>query len=150
MPIWIPPKKISPKEFVGRRAFGSRVFEKEDDKVLRYRIDIFLDKRAGTGLSVDRLGVRAACPEVLAFLSPLCDEMAEKGSTEFVGWAQVKVEDLKGIIIKATDAVGEDNSYHAEIDRTDYPTAGALRALAFRLCVHASKYDFIKHSEVIR
>lgn len=142
MTVWNPPKKVSSKEFVGRRAFGSRVFENPSDGRLHYKIDAFLDKRTGTGLSVDRLGVRTAYHDVLAFLCPLCDEMAKKGSTEFIGWAQIAVKDIQKLV-QATKAVGEDNPYHAEIDRSGHVNIEALRSFAFRLCVHASKHPFI-------
>ena len=130
---------------LGRRAFGSKVFEKAKNSVLRYKIDVFLDDRKGTGLSVDRLGIRKAQPDVLTFLGPLCDKMADKRPTEFVGWAQIRATDFGGEI-RATMAVGEDNRYHAEIDRSQYQTDRSLRSLAFELCVHASKHEFIPRS----
>ena len=145
---WVPPKTVSKKEMVGRRAFGSKVFEKANDRVLHYKIDVFLDKRKDTSLSVDRLGVRVARPDTLSLLLPLCDRIATNGSTEFVGWAQISAADVhRGI--RATSSVGEDNPYHAEIDRTQYPTDEALRAFAFQLCVYASKHAFIFRSAAI-
>ncbi len=144
---WTAPREISPKEFVGRRAFGSKVFEKEGNSVLRYKINVFLDERIGTGLSVDRLGVRVAEVEVLTFLRPLCDAMAEKGSTNFSGWAQISAKDVENII-KVIEAIGEENPYHAEIDRSNYQNVDALRAFAFQLCVYASKHEFIPRPEI--
>jgi hypothetical protein len=145
---WVPPKTVSKKEMVGRRAFGSKVFEQAKDNVLHYKIDVFLDDRLGTGLSIDRLGVRTARPEVLTLLAPLCDQMADKRSTSFVGWAQFRVDDVR-CGIAATDPVSEDNPYHAEIDRSHYQNVAALRSLAFELCVHASKHAFIDRSAAV-
>ena len=147
MPIWTPPNHVSSKEMVGRRAFGSRVFDKSDDRVLQFRINVFLDERQNTGLSVDRLGVRSAEPEVLTRLLPYCDEMAEHGSTSFAGWAQLSVKDIKQTVL-ASEPQGEDHPYHAEVDRSNFPTPESLRALAFELCVHASKHEFIHRSGV--
>ena len=141
MKIWTPPTNISAKEIVGRRAFGSRVFATGAN--LPYKIDVFLDKKIGTGLSVDRLGVRKACQEVLDFLTPLCDASAKNRSSKFVGWAQISVEDVQKIGIHVKEAVGENNPFHAEICRSDYPNINALRSLAFHLCVCASKHKFI-------
>lgn len=143
--IWNPPEQISQKEFVGRRAFGSKVFQSEPDNVLHYRINVFMDHRLNTGLSIDRLGVRTACRKVLDLLLPLCDDMANVRSKEFAGWAQIKVEDIASKI-DVTPAVCENNPYHAEIDRSDHTTKGALRSLAFELCVQASKHPFICRS----
>lgn len=146
--IWKPQGTFSTKEMIGRRAFGSKVFERSEESVLRYKVDVFLDKRRGTSLSVDRLGIRTAKPDVLEFLLPLCDRMAEKGSTEFVGWAQISAADVHGGLT-ATRPVGEENPYHAEIDRAQYPTDEALRAFAFQLCVYASKHEFIDRSAAV-
>ena len=144
---WKPPKHISVKEVVGRRTFGSKVFDRSAGTTLHFRIDVFMDSRPGTGLSGDRLGVRAAQQEVLQFLYPLCDDMATKGATTFVGWAQISAKDLRGTI-RATISTGEDNPYHAEIDRSKHPTEESLRSLAFELCVHASKQEFIDRRPV--
>ena len=144
---WTPPKNVSTKEIIGRRAFGSRIFNTDPNSTIHYKIDVFLDNRIGTGLSVDRLGVRRAVPNVLAFLCPLCDEMANKGSTEFKGWAQISVSDVHHSIM-ATDAVGEQNPYHAEIDRSDYQNERTLRSFAFELCVFASKHEFLYRSDI--
>ena len=126
---------------MGRRAFGSKVFDKSEQG-LQYRVNVFQDDRIGTGLSFDRLGVRRVEKDVLSFLCPLCDEMAKKKATGFVGWVQIHVQDIKNMI-KSTDAVNEVNPYHAEVDRSEYKTLPALRALAFQLCVYASKHPFI-------
>ena len=145
MKNWTPPPAVSKKEIVGRRVFGSRVFD-ETPLNLRYKLDTFLDKRIGTRLSVDRLGVRKANSEVLAFLIPLCDSSAIKRSSTFTGWAQISASDLQQIGIQSTEAINEINPYHAEILRSDYQTVDALRSLAFRLCVYAAKHEFIYRS----
>ncbi len=143
---WYPPTHISQKEIVGRRTFGSRVFDKTNG-VLKYKIDIFLDKRTAFNLSVDRLGVRVADRNVVDFLKPLCDESAEKRSSKFNGWAQISVNQIQKIGVRATEAINEENPYHAEISRSRHQTVSALRSLAFELCVYASKHDFISRPE---
>ena len=143
MKIWTPPQQISEKEIVGRRAFGSKIFNHRNGEPLRYRISVFEDDRPNTGLSVDRLGVRTPKNAVLEFLEPFCEVMAERGSTTFKGWVQLCVADLRSKI-SVTDAEGEQNPYHAEIDRSPYTTVQAMRALAFELCVYASKYEFVE------
>lgn len=148
MATWKPTQAISPKEMVGRRAFGSKVFSATDQKsVLRYRITVFLDNQQDTGLSVDRLGIKRADGKVLALLCPLCDTMANKRATSFKGWAQIHAADLKGRISR-TPAIGENNPYHAEIDRSKYNSKETRRSLAFELCVHASKHKFIDRALV--
>ncbi len=139
---WEPKEQISLKEIVGRRAFGSRVFDKSNG-VLRYNINVFLDTRENVGLSVDRLGMKNVDNCVLNYLKPLCLQLAEKRSSQFVGWAQIKVRQIESIGIKATLAVNEINPYHAEIIRSEFKTQKSLRALAFQLCVYASESDFI-------
>ena len=143
MKRWKPPRDVSKKETVGRRAFGSRVFETRENVPLHYKLNVFQDDRMGTGLSVDRLGVRGPQESVLKFISPLCEEMAGKKGTKFKGWAQLRVCDLQ-VAVQATRAEGEENPYHAEIDRTSYPNVHAMRSLAFELCAHASKYPFVE------
>ena len=138
---WKPTDEVSPKEFVGRRAFGSNVFGTSSD-MSHYKIDVFLDNRMLGGLSVDRLGVRTARIDVLDRLRPLCDNIAKKGRTNFVGWAQICVADIKQKI-SATNAVNEENPYHAEIDLTPFKNEPSLRAFAFELCVLASRHEFI-------
>ena len=142
MKIWKPPKSLSPKEIVGRRTFGSRIFDKSDS-ILPYKIDIFMDSRIGENISVDRLGIRQAKPDVIEYLSPLCDKSAFKRSSNFVGWAQIEVSQIENLGVHATDAVDEENPYHAEISRLGHQTVKAMRSLAFELCVHASKHSFL-------
>ena len=143
---WVPNEQISPKEIVGRRAFGSRVFDKSNG-VLRYNINVFLDTRVNSGLSVDRLGMKNVDHSVLNYLNPLCHQLAQKRSSKFVGWAQIKVRQIESIGIRATQAVNENNPYHAEIIRSEFTTPQSLRALAFQLCVYASENDFIYRPE---
>ena len=139
---WTPPNEVSKKEVVGRRAFGSRVFEKEKGPFrLRYKINVFLDSKDGD-LSVDRLGVRHVEEDVLQFLYPLCNAIAAKGNTKFQGWAQFLVSDLPMRVTK-TESIGENNPYHAEIDRSNHRSEEAQRSFAFELCVYASKYEFV-------
>ena len=138
---WKPPDNISKKEFVGRRAFGSNVFD-TSSSISRYKINVFMDDRMLPGLSVDRLGVKIVRRNILDYLRPLCDDMAKKGRTEFIGWAQLRVSDVQQKI-SATKAVNEDNPYHAEIDLIPYQNKQSLRAFAFELCVQASKHEFI-------
>ena len=145
MKIWKPPKIISAKEFVGRRAFGSRVFDRSQS-VLPYKIDIFLDNRKGVNLSVDRLGVRQPSRDVVEFLVPLCDSSADKRSSKFVGWAQIEVRQIMHLGVHATEAIDEINPYHAEISRSKHDTNKSKRSLAFELCVHASKHSFLDRS----
>ena len=139
-PNWTPTDTVSDKEFIGRRAFGSRVFTNEEN-VLRYRIDVFLDSR-GSDLSIDRLGIRKVNDNIVSFLLPLCESMASRGRTTFRGWACLKVGDIKAKVRK-TDAENEENPYHAEIDRSQHLSEAAQRSLAFELCAHASKYGFV-------
>ena len=105
-----------------------------------------MDTRPDTGLSVDRLGVNAVCKDILVFLSPGCETIAEKRKKKFRGWAQMHVKDLlnKKINIKSTKLDNENNPYHAEICRTPYTTDEALRLLAFALSVCAEDHDFIE------
>ena len=147
---WTPPNHVSNKEFVGRRVFGTKAFNKTSNS-RRYKLDVFMDTRLDTGLSVDRLGVKAVCKEVLVFLTPLCETIAKKRNKQFKGWAQMHVNDLLKlkINIKSTKPDNEDNPYHAEICRTPYETDAALRSLAFALCVYASDYDFIEKPSMI-
>ena len=137
---WKPTETVSDKVFIGRRAFGNRVFA-NDKAVLRYRIDVFLDPRK-SDLSVDRLGIRQISDDIVAFLHPLCESMAAKGGTKFRGWARLKVGDLRACVRK-TKATNEENPYHAEIDRSEFVSQGAQRAFAFELCTQASKYEFV-------
>ena len=140
---WKPPDKVSDKEFIGRRAFGSNVFD-TSSSTSQYKINVFMDSRMHGGLSVDRLGVKTVRAEVLDYLYPLCDDMANKGRTRFIGWARLRVSDIKQKI-NATRAVNEENLFHAEIDLTPFKNEQSLRAFAFELCVQASKYEFIHH-----
>jgi len=133
MKIWRPPKLVSPKEFVGRRTFGTRVLDESEENILPYKVDIFLDDRFGKNLSVDRLGVRRAEPDVIEFLLPLCDKSAEKRSSKFEGWAQIEVGQITKLGVHATEAVDEENPYHAEISRSNHQTVSAMRSLAFEL-----------------
>lgn len=63
---------------------------------------------------------------------------------EFHGWAQIKVADLLEIKVQKTDAVGENNPFHAEIVRGNHSDIGLLRSLAFRLCYCAEKQPFLE------
>ncbi len=143
---WVPKDQISSKEIVGRRSFGSRVFDKSNG-ILRYNINVFLDTRENTGLSVDRLGMKKVDHSVLNYLNPLCHKSAIKSSSNFVGWAQIYVRQIESIGIQATQAVNENNPYHAEIIRSEFKTPKSLKALAFQLCVYASENDFIYRPE---
>ena len=62
---------------------------------------------------------------------------------KFRGWAQIKVEDLRKLDFKNTDAAGEENPFHGELSREDFRNENAARALAFQLCELASRYLFL-------
>ena len=140
------PKDVSDKEFIGRRAFGSKIFEKIHDGNI-FRITVFMDRntKMSEGISVDRLGLKTVSCEILDYLLPQADNMALKRGTTFAGWAQIKVSDLKSLSgVYPTDAVGEENPYHAEIDISQYNHSNnVLRSFAFSLCVLAARYEFI-------
>lgn len=143
MADFLPSAEIHEKELVGRRAFGAdkKIFSKEGEPT-RYKIDVFLDDRLGTGLSVDRLGVGQVERKIVRALSPIGVAMGERMNKDFRGWAQFRVFSFRHVTFP-TEAKGEVNRYHAEIMRDQYPTAAALRALAFELCVEASKHPFV-------
>ena len=142
-----PSSTVSDKEIVGRRAFGNKVFDNRATRTLPYQINIFLETRDNMGLSVDRLGVRKAYSDVLSFRTPHCDSLAKIRAKEFVGWAQLCVSDIQQIGISSTEAINEENPYHAEISLSDHDSRQARRSLAFRLCVFASKHKFIHRSD---
>lgn len=144
--MWNPPDQVSTKEIVGRRAFGKPEKIFSDKEATRYRIDIFFDDRIDTDLSLDRLGVKQPKQEVLDFLTPLGDALGERMDKKFQGWAQIRVGQLKDLHVKRTDAEGEDNPYHAELNRDNFRNTPAARALAFQLSVYASQHDFIERS----
>jgi hypothetical protein len=143
------PADISDKEIVGRRAFGSdkSVFSRPG-KPEKYRIDVFMDDRLETDLSVDRLGVRKPDPDRMVELDALGTALGAKQEKQFRGWAQLPVKDL-GLTVRRTDAEGEANPYHAEISRDEHRTDQTARSLAFRLCLVASEFEFIV-SPVVR
>ena len=61
---WVLIEQISSKVIVSRRAVGSRVFDKSNS-ALRSNINVFLDTRENTGLSVDRIGMKNVNHSVL-------------------------------------------------------------------------------------
>lgn len=130
------------KELVGRRAFGKDKYIFASKGALHYKIDVFLDNRTGTGLSVDRLGIGQIDKKIVKRLAPVGAAMGERLEKEFRGWAPFPVQTFHKFCVP-TLAVGEDNPYHAEINRDNYPTPASLRALAFEICVAATDQDFI-------
>ena len=138
----MPSDTIHEKEVVGRRAFGAdkHIFSKSGS-VLHYKIDVFLDNRVGTGLSIDRLGVGQIQTKIVRKLDALGHGMSKRTGKEFRGWATFPVFDFRQKTIP-TMAIDEDNPYHAEILRDGYQDAAALRSLAFHLCVLASSHKF--------
>lgn len=139
MSLWNPPADVSPKEVVGRRAFTRKLYVADSHE---YKADVFLDLQIGTGLSVDRLGVRIADEGVVEYLAPFGRTMAAKGGQTFYGWAQIKVSEVKDAIA-ATEAIGEENPYHAEFDRSACQNIETLRYFAFMLASIASRNKFL-------
>ncbi|MEL6728865.1 MAG: hypothetical protein AAFP91_15335 [Pseudomonadota bacterium] len=111
----------------------------------QYKTDVFLDDRLGTGLSVDRLGVRNADDEIVKALSPKGHSLAERMKKPFIGWAQFVVADLNKAKLKIhkTDAVGEENPFHAEVCRAHCQDQDDLYRTAFILAVISSNYDLL-------
>lgn len=145
--MWSPPPEISKKEFLGRRAFGSDVGF-TDRGVTHYEPDLFMDERPGSELSFDRLGIRERdFVETAEWLLPYCEEIAKKGATTFKGWARILVRDLKELRVSPTEPEGEENPYHAELDRSKYYDEELRYTLAFRLCTLCAKNDFLKIPE---
>lgn len=142
MSVQPPDEELHDKEIVGRRAFGrcKKIFH-ENNTVLHYRLDVFIDKRPG-GISVDRLGIGDYDKKRLGFLDTLGVAMGEKRTVRFRGWAQFSVSDLRECI-QPTEAVGEENPFHAEVMRDGFPSPEAKRALAYQMCVLASQRDCI-------
>lgn len=129
--MWKPTASVSPKEVIGRRAFGDR------DKVFtsdgKIRIDVFLDTRYQNDLSFDRLGIKKPTDEVVRFLTPKCNKHASIVMKPFFGWAAIKVSELKRLEVKPTPDDANDNPYHADLLRNDYRSRELAETLAFRL-----------------
>lgn len=141
MSSWTPQPKISPKEMVGRRAFTTKLRQPNG----HYKADVFLDDRIGTGLSMDRLGIRPADAEkVTKELMPLCEAMATKRERPFTGWAQLRVSDVPKLVVEATEADGEVNPYHAEVNRDNCTDQNHLYMVAFMLATMASMHEFVE------
>lgn len=141
MTLWKPPSEVSTKEVIGRRAFTSKLKNSGG----QYKVDVFLDDRSDSGLSVDRLGVRKADPEVIAKLADLGHALGRKRGRPFTGWAQLRVSDIPGpskLKVVQTEAEGEDNEYHAEIAHVD--TGVVSYTEAFMLAVVAANLDFLE------
>lgn len=137
------PHVIHKKERIGRRVFGkAKDVWREQNGEKHYKMDVFMDNREG-GLSVDRLGVNLAEKRRIRVLNPLGVAMGEKRGRVFRGWAQFNVTEIHELVVP-TPAVGEENPYHAEIERDDhFLTPAAKRVLAMRLCDLARQYEFI-------
>lgn len=103
-----------------------------------------MDDRLGTGLSVDRLGMKQTDQDVVgSVLVPLASAMGVKRNLPFTGWAQLPVSEIKMTKVEATPPEGEDNPYHAEINRDDCDNTSAAYFLAFMLSVIAGQHEFI-------
>ena len=148
MDIEAPPDEIRPNERIGRRVFGEdkNIFE-EVKGVRHYRANIFIDTRQGD-LSVDRIGLNSPVKKQVNFLQPLGVAMGKgmRPPVEFRGWVQLRVSDVKCGVVKK-EAVGEVNPFHAEISRDQYQTKDAQRSLAYELCRHALKWDFVPRKQ---
>jgi hypothetical protein len=145
MRLWNAPDQVSTKEIIGRRAFTENI----RNGAGYYRIDIFLDERDKSGLSVDRLGIRDADDDVVRCLAELGVALGEKRGRPFAGWAQLKVSDIPAkskLKVTKTVADGEDNPYHAEIAYAD--TGVVSYNEAFMLSVLAAKLDFLPAPEI--
>ena len=144
--MWILQEKISDKETVGRRVFGSDMSGTKDKPTFGYKL--FLDDRLEDDISVDRLGIKA--PEIKHH-----EEITALGNAHgrrrqpprtFRGWAQIKVSDLSMFkyAVNATPAHEEENKYHAEVSRDGHRTIETARSMAFLLASYASRMPLLE------
>jgi hypothetical protein len=120
--MWTPPKNqaVSSKEVVGRRLFGEDIFNKTDTSRGRegtLRLDQFMEDRAESDLSVDRLGPNKPDSDVLEILLDSCVVQGINRMAKFRGWGVFLVLQATGnphnFELKATPK--DDNKYHADV-----------------------------------
>jgi hypothetical protein len=139
--MWKPDKnKVSDKEIIGRRIFGHKIFIAPPERGL-FKMELFYDKRFENNLSFDRIGLKTVDKEVVKFLTPQCHEHGKMQNKKFVGWAAIRVSDLKKLEIQAT--ASSENPYHADLMREDFRDAVSAELLAYRLAHHASALELV-------
>ena len=154
--MWFPDRrKVSAKEIVGRRAFGSKVFTPADCKGVKgapggFRINVFYEQEQQTDLSLDRLGLRETDPEVLAYLHPVCRNHAERRGTTFICWAAILVSALDRETLEPSPIepdknwpANDENPFHCDLkldvvrDSDGKIHPALMENLAFKLAVLA-------------
>ncbi|TGN99658.1 hypothetical protein PN36_35270 [Candidatus Thiomargarita nelsonii] len=101
--MWKPDKKnVSDKEIVGRRVFGKKIFRAPRERGL-FVPEIFYDTRLENDLSFDRLGLKKVDKDVVRFLTQQCYQHGDMQNKKFVGWATIKVSDIKKIKVSQSE-----------------------------------------------
>jgi hypothetical protein len=132
---------VSRKEVVGRRAFGDCITAPGGKLPPgRFKLDVFYEERETEHLSLDRLGLRNADPEVRAYLTPVCDAHALSMATSFTCWAALRMADLAQQKIEPKEELPT-NPFHSELDLTEYRKKHHAEALAFKLSTLAWRED---------
>jgi len=140
--MWKPDKnKVSDKEIIGRRVFGQKIFIAPRERGL-FKMDIFYDTRLENELSFDRLGLKT----VDKFLTTQCHQHGNMQNKTFVGWATIKVSDLKKLTIQPTPT--EENPYHADLSREGFRDPLSAELLAYRLAHHASLLELVLATDI--
>jgi len=87
-------------------------------------------------LSFDRLGETGTVNRrAVSFLRELAIGQ-QPSQHPFYGWAQLRVDMLRGIQVKATPIAGEPgNPYHSDVIRDDFRKTSQAEALAYQLWV---------------
>jgi hypothetical protein len=138
-PEWNPnPDKVEPEEVVGRRAFGECFAGKSARIPEKYfRLEVFYEKRGDHNLSLDRLGIRQAQPEVITYLHPFCVQHAEARHDPFTCWAAIRMDLItRDTVLPTLDEEEPGNYFHAELILDAYRAPEAAEGLAFKLsCV---------------
>lgn len=137
--------EIDDAEILGRRIFG-KAFKESEDGEKEYRFESFFDDRLNSGLSVDRLGKNGVQKRRCKELLPLCDAVANQRKKPFVGWATIQAKSVRVNVkarITGLPAIGEENPYHAEIDRSPYKNVESLRAFAFLVRAYSPVRNFV-------
>jgi hypothetical protein len=147
--MWKPDKKrVSDKEIVGRRVFGKKIFREPRERGL-FVPEIFYDTRLENDLSFDRLGLKKVDKDVVRFLTQQCHQHGDMQNKKFVGWAAIKVSDIKKIKVSQLEKLeiqatpSQENPYHADLPREGFRELVSAERLACQLAYYASVLELV-------
>lgn len=131
---------VDNKTVIGRRLLPDHFSKSTDGRdVILFKA--FIDTRVNENLSFDALGYSGNPDKaVINALRPIIKKHFELNSINYVAWSGIKKKTIPDLKVYSTPDKNplNINEHHCDLDRSDFRTIPAARALAYRLAFHAN------------